>query len=365
MISASGLTKYYGDTRAIHDLAFEIDKGEIVGFLGLNGAGKTTTLRILACLLLPSTGEVRVNGVNALENPHDVRKLLGFLPEAPPLYDEMTVEDFLLFAGQLRGLARTEADKCLGRAMELTNITDVREKVIGALSHGYRQRVGLAQAVIHDPPVLILDEPIKGLDPVQIVEVREMIRNLSGKHTILISSHILTEISQTCDRILMIKDGEIVATGTEDELTASLALGHKLQLVARGEREALLGCLRAVDGVVDCDDLPAELQTHRPPRDADIVCLLLTTKEDRREAISRAVVEGGFGLLQLSPAAAELESAFLKLSGQHGAATDAVSGEDAPADAAPAEDAGDAEDAAPAEDAADEDAAASSGEKEA
>jgi ABC-2 type transport system ATP-binding protein len=165
MISAQGLTKYYGERAAIEDLSFTIEDGEIVGILGLNGAGKTTTLRILACLLLPSSGSVQVNGMDVVENPHEIRKLVGFLPETPPLYGEMRVEDFLLFAARLRGLGGAEAKRRLEEVLEATNIGDVRKQIIDSLSHGYRQRVGIAQAVVHNPAVLILDEPIQGLDP--------------------------------------------------------------------------------------------------------------------------------------------------------------------------------------------------------
>lgn len=316
MISASALTKYYGDRAAIRDLDFEIEKGEIIGFLGLNGAGKTTTLKILACLLLPSRGTVKVNGLDVTEHPHEVRKLVGFLPESPPLYLEMTVEDFLLFAGQLRGLTRDQARRRLREVLELTDLVEVREQVIGTLSHGYRQRVGIAQAVIHDPPVLILDEPIKGLDPVQIVEIREMIRGLRGKHTILLSSHILPEISQTCDRLLMIKAGEIVAHGTEEELTQSLTQGVRLQVLIRGDADKARALVAGLEGVREC---VAQVDGHpyrAPlPHPAGTVFLRVAANDDVRERVSKALVEGGFGLLQLTPAEQELEQAFVKLSG--------------------------------------------------
>lgn len=315
MISASALTKYYGDRAAIRDLDFEIEKGEIIGFLGLNGAGKTTTLKILACLLLPSRGTVKVNGLDVTEHPHEVRKLVGFLPESPPLYLEMTVEDFLLFAGQLRGLTRDQARRRLREVLELTDLVDVREQVIGTLSHGYRQRVGIAQAVIHDPPVLILDEPIKGLDPVQIVEIREMIRGLRGKHTILLSSHILPEISQTCDRLLMIKAGEIVAQGTEDELTQSLTQGIRLQVLVRGDAKKARDLVAGLEGVRECAE-QQESAVHRAlPHPAGTTFLRVVALDDVRERVAKALIDGGFGLLQLTPSEQELEQAFVKLSG--------------------------------------------------
>lgn len=315
MISAQGLTKFYGDKCAIHDLDFQIGEGEIVGFLGLNGAGKTTTLRVLACLLLPSSGTVRIKGFDVVENPHDIRKLVGFLPETPPLYEEMTVEGYLLFAAQLRGLSHAHARDRLEQAIEATNLKDVRHDVISSLSHGYRQRVGIAQAVIHDPPVLILDEPIKGLDPVQIVEVRELVRRLKGKHTILLSSHILSEISQTCDRILMIKSGEIVAAGSEQELTRAFSGANRLHVAVRGQRDAVVGVVRGVEGVTRCESVAVDYRL-RVAGTSDIVQLDVATDRDLRQALSRALVEQGHGLLELGPAAAELETVFLQLSQQ-------------------------------------------------
>ncbi len=303
MISAQGLTKFYGDKCAVQDLSFDIAQGEVVGILGLNGAGKTTTLRILASLLLPSTGTVTIDGVEVTQDPHAIRQKVGFLPEEPPLYREMTVEAYLRFAAGLRGMTGARTVERLDRVCEETNITDVRGDVIANLSHGYRQRVGIAQAMIHEPPVLILDEPISGLDPVQIVEMRELIRGLRGRHTMLVSSHILPEISQTCDRILVIQDGSIVATGTEEQLTEGLASVRRLVLHVRGEEAAVRGAVEGVDGVSGCKVLHA----------GDVVQLLVTTDEDVREALSKAVVGAGLGLLSQMPAEPELESIFIQL----------------------------------------------------
>lgn len=314
MITASGLTKYYGDKRAIWSLDFEIEKGEIIGFLGLNGAGKTTTLKVLACLLLPSAGTVKVNGYDVTEQPHDVRKLVGFLPESPPLYTEMTVSAFLQFAAQLRGLAKEKAAARVKETLELTNLTAVSDTVIATLSHGFRQRVGIAQALVHDPELLILDEPIKGLDPVQIVEIREMIRALRGKHTILISSHILSEISQTCDRLLMIKDGEIVAAGTEEELTSRLGHGMRLSITARGDKAKARELLMKLDNVSGCGTR-SKLDHPYRSKAGDVFSFTVTTRTDCREEVARALVRADFGLLQLDLAEAELESAFLALTG--------------------------------------------------
>jgi len=309
MISAQGLTKYYGDKCAIEDLDFKIAEGEIVGILGLNGAGKTTALRILACLLLPSRGSVRINNLDVVAHPHEVRKLVGFLPEAPPLYDDMTVESFLLFAGQLRGLSRDRTRARLEQTLDATHIADVRRDPIGSLSHSYRQRVGIAQAVIHDPPVLILDEPIQGLDPVQIVEMRQLVLGLKGKHTILLSSHILSEIHQTCDRILMVQQGHIVAVGSERELTAQFRGARRLRIGVRGDAQAVTDMVRGLPNVDHCQLLPGN--NHE-----GVVQLDITTAEDIREQLSRALIERGFGLLEMRPAEAELESVFIRLSQQ-------------------------------------------------
>ena len=314
MISVQGLTKYYGDACAIEDLTFEIDRGEIVGIVGLNGAGKTTTLRILSCLLLPSAGQVHIHDLDIYENPHEIRKQVGFLPEEPPLYREMTVESFLVFAAELRGLSRQDAKTRTGDVLELTNTKDVANEVIANLSHGYRKRVGIAQSIVHEPPVLILDEPISGLDPVQIVEIREMIRTLKGSHTILLSSHILPEISQTCDRILMVQQGRLVATGTEEELIGKLTGATRLLVTIHGDQEKATQVLEAVEGVEGCKQA-----SHN---DQSKTCTLeVSADRDVREAVSRAVVGADLGLLLLRPAESELESAFIQLSQSTGAAS--------------------------------------------
>ena len=304
MISAQGLTKFYGDKCAVEDLSFEIGEGEIVGILGLNGAGKTTTLRILACLLLPSAGTVQIDGVEVTEDPHAIRKKVGFLPEEPPLYREMTVDAYLRFAGELRGLSKAQALRRLGEVAEETNIADVRGEVIDNLSHGYRQRVGIAQAMIHQPRVLILDEPISGLDPVQIVEMREMIRGLRGKHTVLVSSHILPEISQTCDRLLVIRNGRLAEQGTEAEISGRVTSGRRLMLHVRGEEAAVVALVKGIAGVSRQEVL------HRSGEE---VRLLVQSDGDLREQLSAAVIKAGFGLLSLMPAELELESTFLQL----------------------------------------------------
>ena len=214
MIEVEGLTKYYGARAAIRDLTFSIGRGEVIGFLGLNGAGKSTTLKVLGCVLLPTAGRVVIDGFDVTRDPHEIRKRIGFLPDTPPLYNEMTVGGYLDFVARLRGVPAREAAGRVAEVEKKTAIADVHDEMIATLSHGYRQRVGLAQAIVHNPALLILDEPTSGLDPEQIVEMRSLIHGLRGEHTILLSSHNLPEVSQTCDRLLVIHQGSIVAVGS-------------------------------------------------------------------------------------------------------------------------------------------------------
>ncbi len=335
MIRAQKVSKFYGGKRALGPVSFEIEDGETVGFLGLNGAGKTTALRILACDLRPSGGTVAVDDVDALADPHAVRQRIGFLPESPPLYQDMVVTDYLYFAGQLRGMSKSEVAKRMPRVLDLTHLEGVEEEVIGHLSHGYRQRVGVAQAIIHEPKLLILDEPTRGLDPVQIVEMRNMIHDLKEAHTVLISSHILTEISQTCDRLLVLGQGEIIASGAENQLTAGLADVKLITVIVRadatasspyrgsqvkgdegeGEGEskaaeseasdAVLGCIEAVDGVA------AVTSNNAPYENARMYRIECTS--DVRAEVSRAIIKAGHDLLKLDHGHSELERTFLKL----------------------------------------------------
>lgn len=307
MIAAQGLTKFYGDKCAVENLSFEIGQREIAGILGLNGAGKTTTLKILACLLLPSEGSVTIDGIDVVENPHRTRRMVGFLPDRPPLYDEMTVEAYLTFAGQLRGLSAARTATRLDAVAERTEINDVRDTLIGQLSHGYRQRVGIAQAIIHEPPLLILDEPIAGLDPAQIKEMRKLVRELAESHTILLSSHILSEISQTCDRVIVINDGRLVAAGTLDELAERK--GRQETIVsARGERSKIEQLITGIEGVAACN-----IDEEQALPAGDVHRFRIQTKSDIREAVAKALIGADCGLLELRNAGDELESAFMQL----------------------------------------------------
>ncbi len=304
MIEVRQLTKYYGEHAAIRDLSFDIKRGEVIGFLGLNGAGKTTTLKILGCLLLPTSGKVVVDGVDVLANPHEVRKKIGFLPDLPPLYGEMSVGSYLTFAARLRGVSAKDAPARVAEVEEKTALRDVHEELISSLSHGYRQRVGLAQAMVHRPTLLILDEPTAGLDPVQIVEMRNLIRQLRGDHTLLISSHFLAEISQTCDRLLVIQAGEIVAAGTEHELGANLGTSHEIEVTVKGSAARAQDAARGVLGVSKVEvvqDAGGE------------VSMRISALSDVRAQLARTLVLAGLDLLRFERGATRLEHIFIQL----------------------------------------------------
>ena len=309
MIEAEGLTRYYGNFAALRDATFSIGEREIVGFLGLNGAGKSTVLKILAGLLMPSAGRVTVGGVDATEAPDAMRKRIGFLPEEPPLYREMRVAEFLRWVGQVKGRTRAEVEVDLPRVMDTCHLSDVADKVIGELSHGYKKRVGIAQAIIHRPDVVILDEPISGLDPQQIVEMRSVVRSLKKTATVLISSHILFEVAQTCDRILIIHRGRLVAEGSERELGHSLGDGTRLTMMLRGRVglvEDVLSSSSTVQGY--------ELGTA----DGELVEARVSLNDDAREALVAELVAAGVGVRTVQDAVSELEQIFLELTRQGG-----------------------------------------------
>jgi ABC-2 type transport system ATP-binding protein len=309
MIEAQGLTRYYGTFAALRDATFSIREREIVGFLGLNGAGKSTVLKILAGLLMPSAGKVTVGGLDATEAPDAMRKRIGFLPEEPPLYREMRVAEFLRWVGQIKGRSRSQVEDDLARAMEICQLGDVADKVIAELSHGYRKRVGIAQAIVHRPDVVILDEPISGLDPQQIVEMRSVVRSLKKTATVLISSHILPEIAQTCDRILVIHRGRLVAEGSEQELGHALGDATRLTLVLRGRVAAIEEVLSS-SALVESYEITAG--------EDDLVDAHVSLHGDAREELVAELVGAGIGVRTVHDAVSELEQIFLELTRQGG-----------------------------------------------
>lgn len=314
MITVKELTRRYARTVAVNQISFSVDKGQIVGFLGPNGAGKTTTMRMLTCFLPPTSGTASVAGFDVLEQSLDVRRRIGYLPETPPLYPDMETHEYLRFVGRLKGLSGEELDRRVGYVMGRCNVADVKNKLLGKLSKGYRQRVGLAQAIVHNPDVLILDEPTAGLDPKQINETRELIRDLAGEHTILLSTHILPEVEQTCQQVIIINKGRVVATDSVANLEGR----------ARGAETMLLEAGAAQGGPLDVDAVKQRLA--RVPGVGSVVVkevrptsAIFETEsrkgELRRGDLARAVIEGGWDLNEMRPAAMSLEEIFLRLTG--------------------------------------------------
>ena len=307
MIEAEKLTKYYEKVAAIEDVSFTVEKGEIVGFLGPNGAGKTTTMRILAGFLPPSGGTARVAGYDILTDSLQVRRRIGYLPENVSLYTDMKVAAYLEFVGEVKGLQRRERRSKVGEIMEKCGVAEVQRMLIGALSRGYRQRVGIAQALLSDPEVLILDEPTVGLDPKQIIEIRHLIKELSDQSTIILSTHILPEVSMVCQRVIIINDGHIIAVDTPENLTARLQRSAKLLLTVEGPADQITAALTQLPGV-----LQVEAKDGAPGGATTLVVESERSRDLRRE-VSRSIVDGGWGLLELRPADMTLEEIFVQL----------------------------------------------------
>jgi len=307
MIEAEKLTKYYDKVAAIEDVSFTVGKGEIVGFLGPNGAGKTTTMRILTGFLPPSSGTARVAGHDILTNSLQVRRRIGYLPEAVPLYTDMKVAAYLEFVAEVKGLERRERRRSVGQIMEKCRIVDVQRMLIGSLSRGYRQRVGIAQALLNNPEVLILDEPTVGLDPKQIIEIRQLIKELSGQSTIILSTHILPEVSMVCQRVIIINDGHIIAVDTPENLTARLQNSAKLLLTVDGPVGQVEEALTRLPGVL-------RVEPKDDARDATVSFVVESERSrDLRREVSRLIVDRGWGLLELRPADMTLEEIFIRL----------------------------------------------------
>jgi ABC-2 type transport system ATP-binding protein len=303
MIEVSNLTRYYGQFAALSDVSFSVDKGQIIGLLGLNGAGKSTTLQVLAGLMSPSSGTLTIEGQDGLRMGPELLSVVGFLPEEPPLYMDMTTTDFLCHVGRLKGMSLPSIKARLPEILELTQLTHFKDHTIRTLSHGYKKRVGIAQAVLHDPKVLILDEPISGLDPVQIVEMRSVIRNLGKGRAVIISSHILSEISQTCDRILVLHEGRLVAQGTEAQLASSLT-GDRITLTLRTTADRIGSWLTEHEAV----------ESHSLIEEAPPLCKVsVHLKTDAREGLIADIVAAAIPIRLVEGPGDELETIFLGL----------------------------------------------------
>lgn len=309
MIEVENLSKVYGSTPAIQDVTFEVEPGEILGFLGPNGAGKTTTMRILAGYLPASSGTARIDDYDVHENSLAVRKRIGYLPETPPLYPEMTVEGFLNFVARIKGVAAGDRQQKVQSAMKRCNLLENRKVLIRKLSKGFRQRVGIAQAIVHDPPAIILDEPTVGLDPRQIIEVRNLIKSLAGDHTIILSTHILPEVSMTCDRVAIINQGRIVATNSPENLMAQLAGGSGYELEIDGDATELQKLLQVVPGV--CIAEIATSEELLPGR--SLIHIVSVAGAEPGRDVAAVTVGAGVGLHEMRRTSATLEDVFLEL----------------------------------------------------
>lgn len=303
MIEVKDLCKDYGSRRAIDRLNFSLKKGDVVGLLGPNGAGKSTTMKIITGFMAPTSGSASVAGFDVFENPMEVKKRIGYLPETPPVYGDMLVREYLEYAAALKQVARKDLKKLVDRALEKTNLGSVEKRLIQNLSKGFRQRVGLAQAIVSDPDVLILDEPTVGLDPKQVAEIRDLIRELRGQHTIILSTHILPEVQATCEKVIIINKGQIVAEDTIDHLS-KIEKGQS-RLFMRFSREVsdLKSLIADIDGVLDVDRGHTQKEWKVEVRGDDATI----------EAVSSRVVQRGLGLIELSPTKKDLEDIFLKL----------------------------------------------------
>ncbi|MCK4773531.1 MAG: ABC transporter ATP-binding protein [Candidatus Krumholzibacteria bacterium] len=317
MIEVEGLTKYYGSRAAVKDVSFRAEKGEILGFLGPNGAGKTTTMRILTCFLPPTAGTARIAGYDIQDESRAVRQRVGYLPENVPLYDDLTVAAYLDFVGTLKGLTRARRIEHVGAVMEECGIEEVRVRPIGTLSRGFRQRVGLAQALLGDPEVLILDEPTVGLDPKQIIEIRDLIKGLAGKRTVILSTHILPEVSLTCTRVVIINEGKVVANGTPDNLHSRFRKQNRLIAVVRGPGAEVKKRLKSVRGVKEVREKTSDSrakgkESGDDPQGVHEFQITARDASDPRSELARAVVEGGYDLLELRSTGMSLEDVFLQ-----------------------------------------------------
>ena len=305
MIQASGLTHFYGPHLAIQDVNFGVEKGEILGFLGPNGAGKTTTMRILTGYMPPTRGQVLLDGFDVVEQSLQARRKIGYLPETVPLYTDMTVSSYLKYMGTLRGMPARNIKRRVSEVVDICRLGDYHKTIIGKLSKGFRQRVGVAQAIIHEPEVLVLDEPTIGIDPIQVVETRRLIQDLGKAQTVVLSSHILPEVSMICQRVMIIHEGNIVAEDTPDNLAQRLQGVNRLEVEVSGPREDVQPALARIQGVSDV--------AYRSTQGRNLYLIQAHGGQDLRDEISRAVVTNGWSLLSMQMVGMSLEEIFLKL----------------------------------------------------
>ncbi len=298
MIEVDRLTKRYGAFTAVDDISFQVGKGEIVGFLGPNGAGKTTTMRVLTCFLPATEGTARIAGYDIFDNPLEVKRRIGYLPELPPLYRDMRVRTYLEFIAKIKGVAPKEARRRIDEIVVQCGLVDRTEQLIGHLSKGYRQRVGLAQAILHDPEVIIMDEPTSGLDPNQIIEVRQLIRELAQERTVILSTHILPEVEMTCNRVIIIHEGKIVAVDTPENLTANMRDTTRFFVRISGDIDIAAKAIAKIEGVSDVTQVNNGLHVHWP------------AEADLSAAVSARIVELGLGLVEMKREAMSLEEIF-------------------------------------------------------
>lgn len=306
MIEIQNLSKHYGRIKAVNNLNFTIQKGEVLGFLGPNGAGKSTTMNMITGFIPPTDGTVKVNGFDILDNPNEVKKHIGYLPELPPLYMDMTVKDYLDFASDLKQAGKDKPGR-FDDIMDLVKIGDVQNRLIKNLSKGYKQRVGLAQALIGNPDVLILDEPTVGLDPKQIIEIRRLIKSLGEEHTIILSSHILPEVSAVCERVVIINKGEIAAIDSPENLSKGFGPAARISIAVEGEKDAVLACLKGVAGV-------KSVQLHLEKEDNVSHYIIEAERDsDVRKPLFFALAEKSYPILELKAMDISLEDIFLQL----------------------------------------------------
>lgn len=301
MIEVENITKKYGDLVAVRDLSFKVEKGKIWGLLGPNAAGKTTTMRILTGYLPATEGKARVSGYDVFEQPNEVKKITGYLPEVVPIYQEMTVIEYLKFVAEIKQIPPEKRKEAIERSLETSGLKQVRHRLIRNISRGFKQRVGIAQALIHDPQILILDEPTIGLDPAQIIEIRQIIRSLKGERTIMLSTHILAEVTQVCDGVVIISDGQLKASGSLEELTSSLAERDGVVIRLKRAGEDMIPLLRNIPGVEDVS------------QQEDGIKIEWGTDKDIREVIARYVLDNHLGLIEMKSLGMNIEDLYLKV----------------------------------------------------